>query len=241
MLGSAKYGLMIVTVSVAALAISHSNVSAATPEHRAVGSSHVAARSLMTRVERPVHHRAHHHRSVASYTAARGPRAYTAATPASRAPLPAPAPRQHSPRATVPALRAGFRHSRTFRGSGFAVPGPGRHADAYRASRRLALGNVAEPGMWFDPIRSGRGPPRAGPLDSSPDAIPPASSGLTLGADLSAPGSRFDSLDIARFIHPPAFARSDLPLRFTQMSETAPRRLIACRVEGAAGRSLMPS
>jgi hypothetical protein len=58
MMRSAKHGLLIATITFAALAVSQSSVAAATSSRPTVRSSHGAAQS-MTRVVRPVHHRAH--------------------------------------------------------------------------------------------------------------------------------------------------------------------------------------
>lgn len=237
----AKQGLLLTAITIAVTAVPMSHAEAGAMHRPRSG----AERSV-TRTESRTHARSAHHRG----RFARSARALTALTACTRTasgsgPLPGPARRHRPHRATVPRLTSGSHRPRTLRSGSLLATVPARMARGPFAAHELRRGPEAAPGMWFDPIRSGRGPPRAGPLRSSPALVPPASGPCFSGALTLAPGRRSSRLSVPIrrivFLRASPAPGSPSSLISPQFPRPASRRLIARRPEGAAERSIMPS
>ena len=206
-----------------------------------------AARSATAaRVHTPRHHRFHaHHARVVTLSSRR-------ATAASAVPRPTPIPSRPAGhhRATVPVLVRHGQAPRSSRGGAqHALATPDRGALLSHEPRNLGRSQRLVPMCEFDPVRSGRGPPRAGPertlparalpalAGSDPDAQPPASarvSPLTASPHLV---SRSAVIPSPSAVEPISAVPTPVPLKPRLVSD----RLHACRREGTAARFLTPS
>ncbi len=202
------------------------------------------------RAHAPRHHRFRaHHTRLASLSSRR-------TVAASAVPRPAPVPsrptRHH--RATVPAL---VRHGQTPRslrgGAQTALPTPDRGALLSLEVRDLGLSRSLVPMSETDPVRGGRGPPRAGPERTLPARPRPAPAGSETDAHLPAsasvsplttlPLTTLPRLSLSPATPPPSAGNpiSVAPVPVPSNPRPALGRLHASRPEGTAARFSMPS
>ncbi len=167
-----------------------------------------------------VHHRGHHPRHVRAATLAMR-RAFGSTRPV-RLPVPT-----KSHRAAIPPTLAHRAPTyRTARGNpqhAWVLPGQG--ATVCLAVRDLRASECWIPMIANDPVRSGRGPPRAGPQSDYSRPPRPAPAGSDADAHPSAPACHTN----------PRLTKPNV------VNEAALRCLFACRPEGTAASSFMPS
>jgi hypothetical protein len=234
--------MMAVLAALASVPPAQAAASAANPARLVTRS---APRS--TTASHPVRRIHHRHTHLHRHPAVLRARTVTAAGASSRQlPPAAPAPRPH--RATLPNVGNHGHGPRTLRGgtSFSAVSEP--IVPVALAVRDLRGQANSIPSTWLDPVRSGRGPPRAGPLRHTPALNRPASAGLVPDAPFlaSPPDSPFPIPSL------PAPTRLELSV-IAAVPRPAPHptlphiprpvfgRLLARRPEGTAARLFMPS
>ena len=235
---------LVLTAMLAALASAPARAGThdANPARRLVRSApRSATASHQTR--RILHHFSHGH----PRSAALRMHAVTAAGARSRqAPAPVRPARPH--RATLPSVKHGAQGPRALRGA------PSNSAiTASIPTIPLAVRDRSDEtqsirSLWLDPVRSGRGPPRAGPHRQVSRATRPLPPGhlSTPRSSRRLPGSRFQpSFDSSSIGPAPVLIAPDSPSGATPVLPHVSRpvfgRLLACRPEGTAARLITPS
>ena len=243
---SASSGLVMIALlaALASAPAARAAAAAATANPAQVVTRSAPRSTTASHAVRRIHHR---HTHLHHRPAVLGARSVTAAGATSRQ-LPPAAPAPHPHRATLPNVGHSGHGPRTLRdGTSFsAVSEP--VVPVALAVRDLRGEMNSIPNLWLDPVRSGRGPPRAGPLRHTPALNRPALAGLVPDASLLAPPSvspfPTPSLPAPTRLELSAIAAASRPAPHSTLPHI-PRpvfgRLLARRPEGTAARLFMPS